>query len=154
MSLEEVQRKVEHFCLFQERTEKQVRTKIRSFGVSEQEENQILTSLKEERFFDDEHFAEYYVFSKLRGRHWGRLKIKYALMEKGIAVPQISEALQKIDEDEYIAILQKAILGRLQTLKGKQDIYNKLCRFLQARGFEMPLIVEYVRECLKNEIEE
>jgi regulatory protein len=82
-----------------------------------------------------------YAGGKFRMNGWGRIKITSELKMKSISADLIFEALETIEEEEYIAFL-KEILGKKMRLLGSNTIANrqKAAFYAASKGFEPSLI--------------
>lgn len=81
-------------------------------------------------------------------KHWGRVKIKYELKQKQVSEYCIKKAMKQIDEEEYMAVLEKMALERYASLKSDQYIIRrkKTQDFLVARGFETDLVRQVIEK--------
>ena len=140
------------YCSQAERCLYDVRKKIKAEGLSEEAEKRITDYLISDRFIDEKRFCRSFVNDKFKFNHWGRIKICYELKSRNIPQHTYSEAIDTINEDEYIAILADMLKSKKRTVKGRspQDIFQKLCRFAASRGFETPLIIDTLKSILKN----
>ena len=85
--------KMAKYCAYQERCVKDVKDKLKTFDFSEEEKIKILEYLLDNRFVNDERFAMAFVRGKVNQSGWGVNKIRFHLMQKGIAKELIDEAL-------------------------------------------------------------
>jgi regulatory protein len=131
--------KSEAFCAYQERSSHEVLEKLKRLGAQEGEVIQIINSLIENKFLDDERFAKAYAVGKLRIKHWGVNKIKQGLQLKRIERELINEAIQNMyNEENYLGILHDIAARKWQELHKEKDPWmrkQKLFRFLASRGF-------------------
>lgn len=136
------------YCSLAERCLFDVRKKIRAEGLSEEAEKRIIDRLLQEKYIDEKRFVRSFVNDKFRFNHWGRVKIAYELKMKNIRPDFFREALEAIDENEYVAVLNDLLSKKLRAVKGRspQDIFQKLCRFAASKGFEIPLIIDTLKE--------
>ena len=141
-----------NYCSQAERCLFDVRKKIQAEKIPVEEEKRILDKLLIEKFIDEKRFSHSFVHDKFKFNHWGRIKIRYELKERGIRSEDYEEAIEAIDEDEYSAVLTDLLKNKKRTVKGRspQDIFQKLCRFASARGFEAALIIKILKTMLKN----
>ena len=72
------------YCSTAERCIQDIEKKIKAAGLSQEENDRILSRLLKERFIDESRFARYFVNDKLRFNKWGRIKINHELQKKGI----------------------------------------------------------------------
>ncbi len=106
-SIEEATEKIKHFCAYQERCHLEVKQKLQTFGLSDEELSVVLVELIEENFLNEERFAIQFARGKFKIKHWGRNKIKYELKSKQVSPRNITKALATIDEEEYLAQIGK-----------------------------------------------
>src|SRR5882672_2796840 len=109
--------KAKHYCAYQERSHREVKDKLYGFGLNTKEVDQILSTLIEENYLNEERFAIQFAGGHFRTKKWGRVKITYALKQKQVSPYCIKKALKQIDEDEYLKTLQKLFEEKLRTLK-------------------------------------
>jgi regulatory protein len=137
--------KAKHYCAYQERCHSEVKEKLYGFGLNTKEVDQIVSTLIEENYLNEERFAIQFAGGHFRSKKWGRVKISYALKQKRISPYCIKKALQQIDEEEYLKVLQKLFEEKLRTLKSEKNIFikkRKLQDHLMQKGYETDLIRE------------
>jgi len=135
--------KAESFCVYQERSQKEVRYKLVEWGMRGDELEEIITDLIINNFLNEERFAKHYASGKFNIKHWGRIKIKQGLKLKGVPDKILQKAIYSIDEDDYLQTIEKLAIKKAQSL-GESDPFkrkNKLMSYLQAKGFETDLIL-------------
>ncbi|WP_406827208.1 regulatory protein RecX [Pedobacter sp. KACC 23697] len=135
--------KAESFCVYQERSQKEVRYKLVEWGMRGDELEEIITDLIINNFLNEERFAKSYASGKFNIKNWGRVKIKQGLKLKGVPDKILQKAIYSIDEDDYLQTLEKLAAKKAQSL-GENDPFkrkNKLMSYLQAKGFETDLIL-------------
>lgn len=143
--------KLRKYCAYSERSHFDVRSKLKQWNIDEIASESIISSLIEERFLNEERYAEAYVQGKIRINHWGKNKIKQGLRQHKISEPCIKRAFAKIDFDEYIEILIKEGLKKLKLSKGNNlQKQQKTIQFLISKGFEFDLIKEQSDHIFKS----
>jgi regulatory protein len=144
LTKEQALQKLKHFCAYQERCHSEVKEKLYSLGVWKNNQDEIISTLIEEGYLDEERFAIAYAGGKFRMKHWGRIKIRHALLQKQVSEYSIKKALKSIDEADYKTTLQKEAEGKYASLKNEQYLARKkkTIDYLAARGFEHNLINE------------
>jgi regulatory protein len=140
--------KMAKYCAYQERCVKDVRDKLKTFDIPEEEKQKILAYLLDNRFVNDERFAKAFVRGKINQSGWGLNKIRFHLMQKGIDKAIIDEALQAYDEDAYRQRLIELLQSKAKTIKAANDFEKKrkLAAFALQRGFEASLVWEVLKE--------
>ena len=134
--------KLATLCTRSEQAEDDLRKKLHDWGLTPSDTDAVIARLKRERYLDNERFARAYCRDKLRFNGWGRIKIAYMLRGKGIEQEYIDAALAEIDEEQYVTILNDALIAKAKTLSGKSDeqVRASLLRFVSSRGFEPSII--------------
>lgn len=139
-------------CARCEQAEGDLRKKLRDWMVSPTDADIIIERLKHERYLDNKRYARAYCRDKLRFNGWGRIKISYMLKGKGIEQEFIDAALDEIDEEQYLAILDEALAAKAKTLSGKskEQMRASLLRFAASRGFEGNIIYRAVSQIISD----
>ena len=129
-----------------EHCESEVREKLLTWGATNDETNKIITYLIEERYIDNQRYANSYTKDKFRFNHWGKYKVRLMLQSKNIDNNIIEEALQEINEEEYLEKLQQILRDKLRSLKysSEYEKKGKLFKFAQSRGFESSAISKVI----------
>ncbi len=142
-SAEELYRRAAARCARQEQCRGDLVRKFCEKGLAHAEAEALADRLEDEGFIDDARYARAFVHDKSLYDHWGRIKIRQALRQKGVGAAETESALATIDEEEYRRSLQKAVQQKARTLPLGDDDYTrrqKLARFAASRGFEPALI--------------
>ncbi len=142
--LEEALEKVAAYCAYQERSQRQVREKLRSLGLQPEAVDELTVRLIQDGFLSEERFARAYARGKFRMKGWGRHKIRRGLRYHQIGDYLQKKALKEIDPAEYEATLQR-LLEKYQPPKNASALAQRRARHraFQAayrRGFEADLI--------------
>lgn len=140
---EKALQKIKHYCSYQERSHKEVKEKLYSFGLYKQEVESLLSQIIEENYLNEERFAMAFAGGKFRLKQWGKIKIRYELKQKGISEYCIKKALATIDDTAYVSTLNKLYTAKLKTVRSEKNIFTrkaKLQAYLLQKGFELNLI--------------
>jgi len=140
--------KMAKYCAYQERCVKDVRDKLKTFDLPQEEKTKILDYLLDNRFVNDERFAKCFVRGKVNQSGWGMNKIRFHLMQKGIAKELIDEALGQTDEEVYRQRLIDILKTKTKTVKAENDYEKKrkLAAYAMQKGFEGNLVWEVLKD--------
>ena len=140
------------YCSQAERCIYDVQKKIRAENLSNDEGKRIINRLLQDKFINEKRFSRCFVHDKFQLNRWGRHKIAYELKSRGIPSDVYYEAIETIDEEEYLTALTDLLKNKKRSIKGRsqQDVFQKLCRFAGARGFETELVTRVLKKILKN----
>jgi regulatory protein len=141
LTKEQALQKLKHYCAYQERCHSEVKEKLYSLGVWKKEHDEIIASLIEENYLNEERFAMAFAGGKWRVKQWGRVKIKYELKQKLVSEYCIKKAMKQIDEEEYLKVLDKLAKEKYASLKNEQYLIRKkkVLDYLIGKGFEPSL---------------
>ena len=147
-SAEEARIKAEAYCSVSEHCRADVLRKLQLWGVPMEDWEGIVRHLEEEKYVDDGRYALAFVRDKYRFNQWGRVKIAQALRMKQVPSACIAEALEEIDEEEYLSILTALLRRKQRSVKAASDYERKgkLIRFAAGHGYEM----EDILQCMKQ----
>ena len=149
-SLLEAKQKIEAYCAYQERCDFEVRKKLNSWNLYQDDIDALIADLIINNFLNEERFAEAYVSGKFRIKKWGRNKIRQSLKQKKISEYSIQKGLGQINEVEYLETLKS--LAEAKVVKGKSawEKKAKLTRYLSSKGFESDLIYLQVKDMFEK----
>ncbi|MFZ1706159.1 MAG: regulatory protein RecX [Saprospiraceae bacterium] len=138
---------IEAYCAYQERCHSEVRSKLLNHGIYGDFLEELISSLIENNFLNEERFALLYAGGKFRIKRWGTIKIKQVLKLKGVSNYSIQQALSSFEDTDYLDAIQywvdKRGGGKIKrTYPEKMD----LVRFIQSKGFEIDKIFEVLGE--------
>ena len=140
--------KMAKYCAYQERCVKDVRDKLKTFDIPEEDKTKILDYLLDNRFANDERYAKAFVRGKVNQSGWGINKIRFHLIQKGIDKDIIDEALGQTDEEAYRQRLIEILKTKAKTVKADSDFEKKrkLAAYAMQKGFEGSLVWETLKD--------
>ena len=140
--------KMAKYCAYQERCVKDVRDKLKTYDIPQEERDKILDFLLDNHFVNDERFAKSFVRGKLNQSGWGVNKTRFHLMQKGIDKDIIEEALGQTDEEVYRQRLIDILKIKSKTVKAENDFERKrkLAAYAMQKGFEGSLVWEVLKD--------
>ncbi len=142
----EATRKLELYCVYQERCHQEVRQKLREMYMNPEAIDIIIVHLLKHNFLNEERFAKTFVRGKFRIKKWGRHRLASELKKKGISKYNSNQAFKEISDKEYnetfnsLANKKADSLGAINIVKKKK----KLIDYLLYRGWESHLVYEKV----------
>ncbi|MBL0069199.1 MAG: RecX family transcriptional regulator [Chitinophagaceae bacterium] len=142
LTKEQALQKLKHYCAYQERCHSEVKEKLYQLGVWKKEHDEIIASLIEENYLNEERFAVAYAGGHFRIKQWGRIKIKYELKQKQVSEYSIKKALKQIEDEEYGKVLEKLAREKYAALKNEQFLVRKkkTADYLVSKGYEADLV--------------
>ena len=152
MTGQQAYQKLTDLCARSEHCQYEMLEKMRQWGVSDEEQAQVMARLVKERYVDDERFARAFIYDKIRYNKWGRRKVEQALWAKHIDEHISKPLLDAVDDDEYLSILRPMLKQKRKGISAKSEYEAtmKLIKFALGRGFTMDLI----RQCIEvDEVE-
>ena len=147
MTQKEALQKMSKYCAYQERCQSEVRQKLKSFSLCEEEIESIICELIDQNFLNEERFAKAFVRGKFNQKDWGKNKIKQHLFQKEISAYCIKKGLEEINESDYLDTLERLAHRKKGTLKfsNQFNLNQKVARYLIGKGFESDLVWDYLR---------
>jgi len=147
-NIKDIRRRIEAYCSTQERCLLEVTLKLRQWGLSQKLIDSILSSLKTDKFIDEERFSILFCRGKLLIKKWGRRKIISELKKKQISINYINTGIKEIDTDVYLDILRKQLYKKWKEIKEKNHLKRKkkIVNYLLQKGFESALIWQEIEK--------
>ena len=146
LNKEQALQKMKQYCGYQERSHYEVKQKLWDIGSYASDHDEIISTLIEEDYLNEERFAKQYAGGKFRMKDWGRIKIYYGLKEKQVSEYNIKKAMKEIDEEIYVQKLQQLAEKKYESLKGEQYLVRKkkTMDYLMQKGYESNLVHRFV----------
>lgn len=141
-TVEEAQRKMEHYCAYQERCHDEVIQKLKSLNMIPQAIDTIVVYLLDNNFLNEERFACSFARGKFRIKQWGKRRIINELKARNISRYNIERALKEIPEEAYletfhsIAEKQWETVNETNIMKKKKKVMDYLLR----KGYESNIV--------------
>lgn len=139
--------KMQRYCAYQERCHQEVRSKLLEMQVYGDELEEIMASLIEDNFLNEERFAIAFAGGKFRIKQWGRIKIELELKRRQISDYSRKKAMAQIDPEDYWKTILDLVEKKKALYKGHKDFIQKqkVTAALLQRGFELDLVLEALR---------
>ncbi|WBX77079.1 regulatory protein RecX [Tenacibaculum ovolyticum] len=145
-TVDEIKRKIEHYCAYQDRCHKEVENKIKEYSLIPEAREMILLSLMKDDFLNEERFSKSFARGKFRIKKWGKQRIVRELKFRNISAYNIKTALKEINEQEYITTLYE-LVAKKDKLVREENVFKrkkKIADYLLYRGFESNLVYEVI----------
>ena len=141
-SLVEAQKKLEHYCAYQERCHQEVVQKLRQMKMIPAAIDRIIGQLIEENYLNETRFAQSFARGKFRIKKWGKERITRELKQRQISAFNIKIALKEISEEDYQETLWGIARKFWQSHEKKLLLLRKkkVVDALRYRGWESNLI--------------
>jgi len=124
-------------------SEAELRRALGERGHSREEIDEALIRLRDQRYLDDNAFAERFAVSRLTHRGHGRAKIRQGLRERGLTREQaeagLQAALQSVSEEEVLDRLARRYWRQHSRVEPPRRL-PRLWGFLLRRGFPPGLV--------------
>ena len=151
MTINEALTKAMKLCSVKEFAPSEIEQKLRFWELNDEAIATVIETLRNEKFLDEFRMARYFVNDKLRFNKWGKVKIRYMLQQKKLTPTAVSEAIDQINEEEYLRILLNELIKKRKTIKDT-DAYRikaKLIQFATGLGFEADVIYKMIEKIVK-----
>ena len=96
----------------------------------------VVEALVAEGYVDDRRYAAAFARDKSSLSGWGPVKIRSALLARGIDRAVVLEALEEIDPERAASRLEKVLEAKWRTLRDDPQGRLKLIRFALSRGYD------------------
>lgn len=151
-SYEEILKKTESYCAYQDRCHQEVIQKLKTFTTSETVIDNAIVHLIENNFLNEERFACSFARGKHRIKYWGKIRITLELKLRKISKYNIDKALKEINNDEYFENFNKISERIWESIseKNPQKKKKKFCDYLLRKGFETSMIYDKMNDFLHS----
>ncbi len=108
-------------------------------NLSDEELDFIIKNLIDNNFINEERYIAAFINDKIAFNKWGKNKIFYELISKGIDEKKIKKFFNEIDNKIYEDNLHKIIIDKYKSLNkncDKHEIINKVKSFASSKGYD------------------
>lgn len=137
--------------------EKELYDKVCKKGFAPEDAAAAMRKLSDYGYINDARYARHYAELKLKG--YGRRKVEYELLKKGVAPNTVAEVLDELaDDDNTVSAILSAMRGKLRgRLPADRNEVKKLFDSFARKSYEYELIKKaynlYTEETEKFESE-
>ena len=148
LTVKEIEGKLQYYCSYQDRCHKEVKAKLKSFKISSDELNEIVSNLIKDNYLNESRFSKSFVRGKFNIKNWGKVRIVNELKLRNISIYNINLGLKEIDDQDYINKLEDIFNKKLSSLSNLNSNLKKkkIISYLLYRGWESNLIFSKVNE--------
>ena len=148
LTVKEIEGKLQYYCSYQDRCHKEVKAKLKSFKISSDELNEIVSNLIKDNYLNESRFSKSFVRGKFNIKNWGRVRIINELKLRNISIYNINLGLKEIDDQDYINKLEDIFNKKLSSLSNINSNLKKkkIISYLLYRGWESNLIYSKANE--------
>lgn len=145
MDVKQLKLRMADLCARSEQCEYDIMVRLKRAGITYREATDIIETLKRDKFISNSRYARAFANDKVRFAGWGRNKIRVALIAKHISEADIREALDGIDEEQYMDALTRVAESKARNLdlndyRERQKFYRSMI----SRGFESSAIYSVI----------
>lgn len=131
------------------RTVGEVKEKMTQRGYTPKVIKEVINSLLEDKYLDDDNYAEIFINSMKNYKTWGRFMMKKKMFEKKLSKELIEEKLLELltepDELEIAKRFLQRLYPDLKAIKKLEyDEKQKVLRKLMSRGFGMDTALKFI----------
>lgn len=140
--------KIRHYCAYQERCHKDVRTKLLNLSFSGEDLEEVISLLISEDFLNEERFARSYCRGKFNQNNWGKQKIIQHLKQKEVSEYCIRKGIEEINEEKYQQLFDKLFQKKWESLAPEKNHWikrRKILDYLTTKGFATEMIYEKLK---------
>lgn len=150
-TVNEAIKKLEHYCVYQERCHMDVRNKLKNMGMIPLAIDTVINHLIENNFLNEERFAKSFARGKFNIKKWGKQRIIRELKAREISKYIIISALKEIPDEEYLRVFNILAEKKLSRIHENTPLIKKkkLAEYLLYRGWEPQLVYDKVNELIR-----
>lgn len=144
--------KAASYCAYQERTQDEVRQRLKKWNVWGEEADELIAELISQNYLSEERFAKSFAGGKFRVKSWGKMRIKQELHRRGLSEYNINQAMDAIGNEDYRSglrtLLEKKLVMLQRTEPDAFKLKQKLARYAIGKGYEGEMVWAMVAELL------
>ncbi len=140
------QERAKAYCAGAEHCNSEVKAMLERHGLADSHIVRILENLSNDNFVNESRYAMAFANDKVRFQHWGRRKIAQSLKMKRIDSSVIGQALEGIDMQTYMEVLEQVVKNCYRQAKAPTQYARnmKALRSVVSRGFEPELAYRFI----------
>jgi regulatory protein len=138
LTVDQIKAKLQKYCAYQDRCHYEVEKKLDEFFIIPEARDEILISLMQDNFLNEERFARNFARGKFKNNDWGKFKIHGELKKRKISDYLIEISIsEEISDDDYNEKIEYLIEKKQKSISFKSDYEkkSKIMNYLQGKGF-------------------
>ena len=147
-TLAQAQKKLEYYCVYQERCHKEVIAKLKTLGMIPSVIDKIISELIKANYLNETRFTQSFVRGKFRIKKWGKNRILQELKVRDISSFNIKLGMKEISDDNYQKTFYELFEKRRREVKQltKTEQKKKIFSYMSYRGWENSKVYEALRD--------
>ena len=147
-TLAQAQKKLEYYCIYQERCHKEVIAKLKTLGMIPSVIDKIISELIKANYLNETRFTQSFVRGKFRIKKWGKNRILQELKVREISSFNIKLGMKEISDDNYQKTFYELFEKRRREVKQltKTEQKKKIFSYMSYRGWENSKIYDALRD--------
>jgi regulatory protein len=153
LSLSRAKETAYRFLSYRDRSAHEIVSKLEEKGFPAEIVSQTISFLKEAGYLDDARFARQWARSRTEYRHFGPIRLRQELLEKGISSAEAEAVLSQLSEErDPVQSAEAALVRRFKDPASLQDLNNRqrAFAFLQRKGYSTETILKVFRKIEKR----
>lgn len=145
---------------YRDRTSHELRAKLNEKGFSDEVISEVILFLQEIGALNDLRFARQWARSRMERLHFGPIRLRQELLEKGVSAEETEALLNQLSEEhDPVTSAEEALTRRFQggtlhvkepALLGDLAAQKRAFAFLQRKGFSTEIILKVFRKMGKR----
>ncbi len=147
MTIQEIQKKLEHYCAYQERCHQEVVQKLSDLGCWGDAADGVIVHLLEHNFLNESRFAQSFARGKHRIKLWGKIRITIELKRRNISTYNINLGLKEINDNDYWDVFLRCAVTNWESINEKNinKKRKKFCDYMLRKGYESAMVYEQLK---------
>ena len=147
-TVKEAQKKLEHYCTYQERCHQEVVNKLQELGMIPLAIDTVVSKLIRDNYLNEARFAQSFARGKFRIKKWGKIRIKRELKARQVSDYNIKRGLKEIPENDYNNTFWFLFEKRKKAVDGNNPLTQKkkIISYMVYRGWETQKIYEALQD--------
>ena len=146
MEIKDAIYKAQSLCSRSEKCSFDVIKKLYDWKADRDDFDEIIESLIDDNYIDEERYAIAFAKDKFKFNKWGKIKITYVLRQKNIPSDFINNAIGNISDKDYYQTILNELEKKLKSIKDSDSKKIKLIRFGSSKGYESDIIFNALKD--------